>query len=459
MLFFQSGMEITLGGWSAQFAARGAGAERGAGPSGPVAVLGRDGGGPAGADPAAAVPAARRSCSRAFLASRPGGGRPAPGRAEHRGGRVGLFLLGFGLAAGFPIVLGLLGELYSDLTGHGVQRRLRHGPAGRERAALPDRRAGRPVGLRASLLIGARRRSGTRGLVPCSCGGPGASAAAEADPHEAEDDTMLALEWLEQARGVMDRIEATQTGEHPRGRPSLMADVDRRRAGGCTRSAAGTRPSRWRRCTRGSAASSASTRWWSCPSRFFTHIVGEMGVRQFVFLEGVEGYGDRIMEGYDFDPRDTMWIFSHIGNQRGEHRRGAAGQASRHEGGGLRFGAGVPRREASRHSSGKKLFEIADVVVDNCTDADGRLGPDQEPPGQDRAGLDHGVRDPGLDDHRDRGRDPRGAGRDALISTRRTTCRATPPPTSGSTRRCASTSGGSRACEGGPWIDEESGGP
>ena len=49
------------------------------------------------------------------------------------------------------------------------------------------------------------------------------------------------------------------------------------------------------------------------PLTFFTRITGEMGVHQFVFLERVEGYGVEIMKGYTFDPRDTMWIFSHSG--------------------------------------------------------------------------------------------------------------------------------------------------
>src|SRR5574338_761504 len=49
------------------------------------------------------------------------------------------------------------------------------------------------------------------------------------------------------------------------------------------------------------------------PLTFFTRITGEMGVHQFVFLERAEGYGRAIMKGYNFDPRDTMWIFSHTG--------------------------------------------------------------------------------------------------------------------------------------------------
>ena len=49
------------------------------------------------------------------------------------------------------------------------------------------------------------------------------------------------------------------------------------------------------------------------PLTFFTHITGEMGIHQFLFLERAEGYGEAIMKGYTFDKRDTMWIFSHTG--------------------------------------------------------------------------------------------------------------------------------------------------
>ena len=113
---------------------------------------------------------------------------------------------------------------------------------------------------------------------------------------------MLALEWLSQARGVMDRIEATQL-ENIRRAAAVMAESIA--AGrwvhtfGCGHATIPVEE-----MYRGSAASSASTDR-GIALTFFTRIVGEMGVRQFVFLEGVEGYGDKIMEGYDFDPRDT----------------------------------------------------------------------------------------------------------------------------------------------------------
>ena len=177
---------------------------------------------------------------------------------------------------------------------------------------------------------------------------------------------MLALEWLGQARGVIDRIEATQL-ENIRRAAVLMADS--------------IAADRWVHTFGCGHATIPVEEMYpriggfvgfhpmvELPLTFFTRIVGEMGVRQFVFLEGVEGYGDRIMEGYDFDPRDTMWIFSHSGinavNIDVALRAKAIGMKVVACGSEEGF-----RTKASRHSSGKKLFEIADVVVDNCTDA------------------------------------------------------------------------------------------
>jgi uncharacterized phosphosugar-binding protein len=114
---------------------------------------------------------------------------------------------------------------------------------------------------------------------------------------------MLALQWLSNTRSVLDEIESTQLDSIRRA-ARLMAD------------------------------SIAAERWvhtFGCghatlpieelypriggfvgfhpmielPLSFFTHITGEMGVHQFVFLERVEGYGQQIMRSYRFDPRDT----------------------------------------------------------------------------------------------------------------------------------------------------------
>lgn len=101
------------------------------------------------------------------------------------------------------------------------------------------------------------------------------------------------------------------------------------------------------------------------PLSYFTHIVGDMGVQQFVFLERVEGYGNEIMKGYDFSPKDCLWIFSHSGIN--PVNIDIALEAKRLGMKVIAFGS--PRGSAgkkSRHSSGKSIFDIADVVLDTC---------------------------------------------------------------------------------------------
>ncbi len=97
------------------------------------------------------------------------------------------------------------------------------------------------------------------------------------------------------------------------------------------------------------------------PLTFFTHITGEMGIHQFLFLERAEGYGEAIMKSYTFDKRDTMWIFSHTGINAVN-----IDIALRAKELGMRVVATGSAEEAgkSRHASGKTLFEIADVVID-----------------------------------------------------------------------------------------------
>jgi uncharacterized phosphosugar-binding protein len=102
------------------------------------------------------------------------------------------------------------------------------------------------------------------------------------------------------------------------------------------------------------------------PLTFFTHITGEMGIHQFLFLERAEGYGEAIMKSYAFDPRDTIWIFSHTGINNVNIDVALRGKEL-----GMRIVATGSAAEASksRHASGRTLFEIADVVIDTCVPA------------------------------------------------------------------------------------------
>lgn len=177
---------------------------------------------------------------------------------------------------------------------------------------------------------------------------------------------MLAKVWLENTRGVMDRIESTQV-ENISKAAELMADAIGSghwvHTFGCGHA---TLPIEEMYPRIGGFVGFHPM--IEIPLSFFTHIVGEMGVHQFVFLERVEGYGQQIMKSYNFDQNDVMWLFSHSGINNVnidialEARRlgmkivvfGSAGEFS-----------GVK----TRHSSGKQIFELADVVVDTCVPA------------------------------------------------------------------------------------------
>jgi uncharacterized phosphosugar-binding protein len=174
---------------------------------------------------------------------------------------------------------------------------------------------------------------------------------------------MLAKQWLENARGIMTRIEETQM-ENIRKTAVMMADT--------------IECNRWVHTFGCGHATLPIEEMYpriggfvgfhpmiELPLTFFTRITGEMGVHQFVFLERVEGYGIEIMKGYDFDSRDIMWLFSHSGinNVNIDIALEARNKGMKV----IVFGsAAAAKGKKTRHSCGKTIFDLADVVVDTC---------------------------------------------------------------------------------------------
>lgn len=177
---------------------------------------------------------------------------------------------------------------------------------------------------------------------------------------------MLAKQWLQNTREVMTAIEQTQT-ENIKNAARIMADSI----------AAG----RWVHTFGCGHATIPVEEMYpriggfvgfhpiiELPLSFFTHIYGEMGIHQFLFLERAEGFGREIMKSYNFDPRDTMWLFSHSGINQVN-----IDIALRSKELGMKVvmvgSENGYRDKETRHSSGKKLFDIADVVIDSCVPA------------------------------------------------------------------------------------------
>jgi uncharacterized phosphosugar-binding protein len=174
---------------------------------------------------------------------------------------------------------------------------------------------------------------------------------------------MLAKEWLKNTREIMSRIEETQM-ENIRQAAEVMADS--------------IECGRWVHTFGCGHATLPIEEMYpriggfvgfhpmiEIPLSFFTHITGEMGVHQFVFLERVQGYGIEIMKGYDFDKRDTMWLFSHSGINNVNID---VALESRKKGMKIIvFGAAAAAKgRQTRHSCGKTIFDLADFVVDTC---------------------------------------------------------------------------------------------
>lgn len=99
---------------------------------------------------------------------------------------------------------------------------------------------------------------------------------------------------------------------------------------------------------------------------FYTNVVGNDGLEQSFFIERADGYADVILNSYEFGKQDSMICFSSTGIN-GVVIDMALGAKER----GLPVIAVTSVEHAdstiSRHKSGKKLKDIADVVIDNCT--------------------------------------------------------------------------------------------
>src|SRR5215208_4780051 len=114
---------------------------------------------------------------------------------------------------------------------------------------------------------------------------------------------------------------------------------------------------------------------------FHNLVVGSNGQRQAMFLEHVEGFGQVILRNFVFSAPDCFLIFSNSGIN--EVVVDVALEARR-----LKMPViavvSVEHCNASpaNHSSGKKLTDIADILIDNCTPAGDALVriPDREHP-------------------------------------------------------------------------------
>lgn len=96
-----------------------------------------------------------------------------------------------------------------------------------------------------------------------------------------------------------------------------------------------------------------------------TQVVGANGQRQAMWIERQEGLGEVILRNFVFRAYDVMMVFSTSGNN-GVVVDVALGARAR----GMKVIAVIAEEYARMlspsHSSGKRLHDIADLVIDNC---------------------------------------------------------------------------------------------
>lgn len=104
----------------------------------------------------------------------------------------------------------------------------------------------------------------------------------------------------------------------------------------------------------------------------WTNVIGSGGAKGLLWLERREGYAQVLFENEPIRQGDVMLVFSHGGlNAVGievlleAKKRGLTTVA-------VTSMDNYSKREAT-HSSGKKLADVADIVIDNCTPAEDAL--------------------------------------------------------------------------------------
>lgn len=110
------------------------------------------------------------------------------------------------------------------------------------------------------------------------------------------------------------------------------------------------------------------------PRVMWFNVTGPGGAPELLWLERTEGYVEQILFSYSLDSRDSMIVYSHGGLNAAPVEMALAGKAK-----GLTVVAVTcaANRALNKptHSSGKSLYDVADIVIDNCCEPEDALVP------------------------------------------------------------------------------------
>lgn len=102
------------------------------------------------------------------------------------------------------------------------------------------------------------------------------------------------------------------------------------------------------------------------PRLMWFNITGPGGARELLWLEREEGYIKNVLLSHHLDPRDTIIVYSHGGMNAAPIEMALL---AKEKGVTVIAVTSVANRKLNepKHSSGKSLHDIADIVIDNCS--------------------------------------------------------------------------------------------
>lgn len=103
------------------------------------------------------------------------------------------------------------------------------------------------------------------------------------------------------------------------------------------------------------------------PRLMWSNVVGPGGARELLWIETREGYIENFLQSYQLVPGDIMIVFSHGGLNAAPVE---AAMYAKNKGLKVITVSSLANAKVAkaRHSSGKKLPDVADIAIDNCVE-------------------------------------------------------------------------------------------
>jgi len=110
------------------------------------------------------------------------------------------------------------------------------------------------------------------------------------------------------------------------------------------------------------------------PRLMWSNVIGPGGARELLWIERQEGYIKLFLQSYDFKEGEVIIVYSHGGMNAAPVECALYAKER-----GLKVIAVTSKdnfdKATATHSSGKKLGDIADILIDNCTPLEDALVP------------------------------------------------------------------------------------